>query len=146
MIRKINFFFKLSTSRKILVVQALGLSVYTYFLFRFFNRLARFGEKTGDATTRKYLFQKRVTDMAWAIQITAKYIPWKNVCRHQAYQAKMLCNYYRVPCLIFIGFKKNIANNQIEAHAWTMANGKMITGFCNPDEYTVQSIYKNKWQ
>jgi hypothetical protein len=75
-----------------------------------------------------------------------KYISWKNVCRHQAYQAKLLCNLYKIPYIIFIGFKKNDHTNEIEAHAWTIAGGKIITGFCNPDEYTVQSAYKNKWQ
>lgn len=145
MINKIKSFARVSPSRKIVVLQAFGLSIYTYFLFKFFNQSVRFGEKT-NAVNYHPVVHKKVNDVQWAIQVVAKYITWKNVCRHQAYQAKLLCNFYHLPCLIFIGFKKDINKNEIEAHAWTVAGGKIITGFCNPDEYTVQSVYKNKWQ
>lgn len=146
MINKIKSFLRLGPSRKIIVIQALWLSIYTYFLFRFFNRRARFGEKAAPEACFNQLPHKKANDIGWAIQIVAKYISWKNVCRHQAYQAKLLCNFYKVPCLIFVGFKKEPNKNEIEAHAWTVAGGKIITGFCNPEEYIVQSVYKNKWQ
>ena len=45
---------------------------------------------------------------------------------------------------IFIGFKKDKEKNEIQA-CWTIQAEK-ITGFCNPEEYMVQSIYKNKWR
>ncbi len=146
MINKIKSFLRLGPSRKTIVIQALGISIYTYFLFRFFNRRARFGEKTAPSARVNQLPQKKASDIGWAIQVVAKYISWKNVCRHQAYQAKLLCNFYKIPCVIFIGFKKDLAKNEIEAHAWTVAGGRIITGFCNPEEYVVQSVYKNKWQ
>lgn len=145
MIKKVKSFLRLSPSRKIIVFQALGVSIYTYFLFRFFNRRARLGEPTTAAAHFNQLSSKKINDIGWAIQVVAKYIAWKNVCRHQAYQAKFLCNFYKIPCLIFIGFKKDPNKKEIEAHAWTVAGGKIITGFCNPEEYVVQSIYKNKW-
>lgn len=137
---------RLGPSRKTIVIQALGISIYTYFLFRYFNRRARFGEKATPLAGFNQLPHKKANDISWAIQVVAKYISWKNVCRHQAYQAKLLCNFYKVPCLIFVGFKKEPNKNEIEAHAWTVAGGKIITGFCNPEEYIVQSVYKNKWQ
>jgi len=146
MINKIKSFLRLSPLRKIIVIQAFWLSIYTYFLFRFFNHRARFGEKAIATANFGQLFQKKASDIGWAIQVVAKYISWKNVCRHQAYQAKLLCNFYKIPCVIFIGFKKDLAKNEIEAHAWTVAGGRIITGFCNPEEYIVQSVYKNKWQ
>ncbi|MGN7784851.1 lasso peptide biosynthesis B2 protein [Niabella sp. 22666] len=146
MINKIKSFLRLGPSRKIIVIQALWISIYTYFLFSFCNRRARFGEKTVPAASLHQLPHKKVNDIGWAIQAVAKYISWKNVCRHQAYQAKLLCDFYKIPCLIFVGFKKEPNKNEIEAHAWTVAGGKIITGFCNPNEYIVQSVYKNKWQ
>lgn len=146
MINKIKSFLRLGPFRKIIVIQALWISIYTYFLFSFFNRRARFGKKTAPAASFHQLPHKKANDIGWAIQIVAKYISWKNVCRHQAYQAKLLCNFYKIPCLIFVGFKKDPNKNEIEAHAWTVAGGKIITGFCNPQEYIVQSVYKNKWQ
>ncbi|MCH5715065.1 lasso peptide biosynthesis B2 protein [Niabella hibiscisoli] len=97
-------------------------------------------------TTDHQLPDKKANDIGWAIQVVAKYISWKNVCRHQAYQAKLLCNFYKIPCLIFIGFKKDPNKKEIEAHAWAVAGGKIITGFCNPNEYIIQSVYQNKWQ
>lgn len=96
-----------------------------------------------NATPVRNDYHTRVGDIAQAIQISSKYIPWKNVCRHQAYQAKLLCNFYKIPYRIFIGFKKDKEKNEIQAHAWTVAGGRIITGFCNPEEYTVQSIYSN---
>jgi len=146
MINKIKSFLRLSPSRKIIVVQVFWISIYTYSLFRFFNRRARFGEKITATANINQLPHKKANDIGWAIQIVAKYISWKNVCRHQAYQAKLLCDIYKIPYMIFVGFKKVTRTNEIEAHAWTIAGGKIITGFCNPDEYIVQSIYKNKWQ
>lgn len=146
MINAIQSFARLSPSRKIIVIQAFSISVYTLFLFNFFNRSARFGERTISTLPLNQSPNKKASDIGWAIQVVAKYISWKNVCRHQAYQAKLLCNFYKIPCMIFVGFKKDSNTNEIEAHAWTVAGGKIITGFCNPDEYIVQSIYKNKWQ
>lgn len=145
MISKIKSFGKLSHSRKIIVIQVFSLAIYTFFLFRFFKHKASFGERTGVATHYNPSYDKKANDISWAIQVVAKYISWKNVCRHQAYQAKLLCTFYKIPCLIFVGFKKEPKKNEIEAHAWTVAGGKIITGFCDPEEYVVQSIYKNKW-
>lgn len=148
---------------KIMILQTFALSVYTGFIFTFFNRYARFGERAKitpypfseereineNSTSNdqyNFAFYQKINEIAQAIRISSQYIPWKNVCRHQAYQAKLLCNYYKIPCLVFIGFKKDKDRNEIQAHAWTIAGGKMITGFCNPEEYIVQSIYRNKWQ
>lgn len=144
MIHKVKTFFKLSRSRKILVIQAFIYSVYTFFLFTFFNQQARFGEKwlSGE---KKPVTGIKVADMAFAINLAAKYIPWKNRCRHQAYQARLLCDYYKIPCYIYIGLKKDIKKDEIQAHAWVMADGQMIAGFCNPEEYIIQNVYKNKW-
>ncbi|MBO9620848.1 MAG: lasso peptide biosynthesis B2 protein [Niabella sp.] len=125
-----------------MIAQTLGLSFYTYILFSFFNRSARFGESV---TTSNHQQEpdKRVNDIAWAIRAVARRTPWKNVCRHQAYQAKLLCSYYKIPCLSFIGFKKDNKKKEITGHAWTVAGGKMITGFCNPEEYIIQNVYSN---
>lgn len=155
MINKIKTFARLRPQLKIMILQTFVFSLYTGFLFAFFNRYARFGERLAltensakntvsssiAADEKKHT---KINDIAKAIHIVSKYIPWKNVCRHQAYQAKLLCNLYNIPYLIFIGFKKDIAKNEIQAHAWTMAGGRMITGFCNPEEYIIQSIYKNR--
>ncbi len=146
MIKKLKTFRRLSASRKAMIFQAFGLSVYTWALFTFFKRFAKFGETTNASGTTDKRYGTKAADISFAIHTVSRLVPWKNVCRHQAYQAKMLCNYYKIPCLIFIGFKKDTDQNKIQAHAWTVADEKIITGFCDPKEYIVQSIYRNKWQ
>ena len=141
---RIKSFISLGLKRKIVLIQALGASFYSFILFTFFKKFARFGKKV-DPANNEQMPDNRVNDIAWPIQAMGKITPWQSVCRHQAYQAKLLCNYYNIPCLIFIGFKKNRETQKIEAHAWTVAGSKIITGFCNPDEYIVQNIYRNKW-
>ena len=144
MIKKIETFIRLSPAKKILLAQTFGLSFYTYILYLFFNKQAGFGCKTNTSNSPLTPY-KKATDISFAIRTIDKYVPWKNRCRHQAYQAMLLCNFYKIPCLIFVGFKKEDVTNEIQAHAWTTAGGQIITGFCNPDEYTIQNVYKNKW-
>lgn len=81
-----------------------------------------------------------IIDIRWAIFLVDSYVPWENVCRHQAYQAMILFLWFKVPYQIFVGFK-NGEDGKINGHAWTMANGEMITGFCNPEEYIVQQVF-----
>ena len=136
-------FFKLSFHRKKLLLITPFLSLLTYILMRFFNSKTSFQTSPPLVNFSSENIQ-RMRDVRYAIKLTAKYTPWQNLCRHQAYQAKILCNYYRIPYQIYVGFKTNKKTNKIEGHAWTMVYGKIITGFCNPLEYTVQAVYTNK--
>ena len=152
MIKKLKTFIHLTPPLRTMVLQAWAYSVYTGFMFAFFKRYAQFGKPLlpGVAASLPNPAKEmssdnfnRINHITQSIQMAAKYVPWKNVCRHQAYQAKLLCNYYKVPYQVFIGFKKDITTQKIQAHAWTVAGGKIITGFCNPEEYTIQNIYCN---
>ena len=144
MIRKIKTFTRLSRQRKVLAVQAFAAAVYTFFLFAFFNKQARFGKKVAAyKSLPNSIDEQNIVDIAWAIKTVDRIVPWKNVCRHQAYQAKLLCHLYNLPCFIFVGFKKDIDKNEIQAHAWTIAGDTIITGFCDPTDYVVQAIYSN---
>lgn len=142
MIKKIRTYLRLKDQVRIMILQVFILSLYTWFLFKFLTRCAKFGQKITEAPY-KQTPNPKADSIARAIKISSKYIPWKNVCRHQAYQAKLLCNYYKVSYRIFIGFKKDKLKNEIQAHAWTEAGSRIITGFCNPEEYTIQNIYCN---
>ncbi len=151
MIRKIKTFLRLSPQLKLMTLQALVFSVYTGLAFAFFKRYVRFGKisvpvdsNSPSPDPESKVKDTRADNIARAIQISSQYIPWKNVCRHQAYQAKLLCNFYKIPYQVFIGFKKDEDKKEIQAHAWTVAEGRIITGFCNPGEYTIQSIYSNE--
>ncbi|GAB3521479.1 lasso peptide biosynthesis protein [Emticicia fontis] len=106
----------------------------------FFKKNATFGKRDMPVIQSDTIDMQLVRDISFAIRIISKYSPWKNVCRHQAYQAKLLCNFYKIPYTIYIGFKKN-ANGVIEGHAWTIVNEQLITGFCRVEDYVVQSRF-----
>lgn len=142
MFRNVFLFYKMSFRRKYLLVLTLILACYTYLLMRFFKAKAVFGTTASmpNIATSK-ISQELVRDITFAIRTVAKYIPFENVCRHQAYQAKLLCKRYTIPYQIFVGFKKSVESGKIEGHAWTVVQDELITGFCNPTEYTIQAIY-----
>lgn len=142
LLHKIRTFWKLSFRRKYLFGLTFLMSVYTYFLFKYFRKIASFGDLNANVNEEIQDIQL-IDDIRFAIHITAKKTPWENVCRHQAYQAKLLCMMFKIPYKIFIGFKINETTNEIEGHAWTEVNHQMITGFCNANEYTIQHIYSN---
>ena len=111
-------------------------------MMRFFKIYTRFGEQK-PIINRQSNQSSIVNDIRWAIFIANKNVFWQNVCRHQAYQAMLLCKFYDIPYQVFVGFKKNNESTKIDGHAWTMINGQIITGFCDPNEYTVQAVYGN---
>lgn len=137
---KIKRFIKLSIRQKALLITVLVISLYSYFLFRFFKHSAKFGHADNGFINHKTIDKTFVEDIRFAISVMSRYIPWKNVCRHQAYQAMLLCRFYQIPYQIFVGFKKS-EEGKIEGHAWTIVQGEIITGFCKVEEYTIQAIY-----
>ena len=71
-----------------------------------------------------------------------KYIPWKNVCRHQAWQAVYLLNYFNIPYVHQVGFKKDQSNKTL-GHSWVISYGFFITGECEIQEYKIIQMRKN---
>lgn len=138
--KKLATFFKLSLRRKYLLLFTFGLSVYSYLMMRFFNKYAQFKQ----SQNKKEAEEQLISDIRWAIRVVNKYVFWENVCRHQAYQAMILCRIYKIPYQIFIGFKFEIDgqnHKKMLGHAWATTHGEMLTGFCNPDEYVIQQVY-----
>ena len=139
MFYKIHLFLKMSLRRKLLLISAFVLSFYSWVMMRFFKNKALFGQRNKPIET-KNIDNTLIVDIRFAIRIAHKYVPYENACRHQAYQAMLLCKYYAIPYQIYVGFQKNEVG-KIAGHAWTVVQGEMITGFCNPDDYTVQTVY-----
>jgi hypothetical protein len=138
--RKFLTFYRLSFRRKLFLLLLIPLSLYSTFMLSFFKKNAKFGEKEKKLEVNKFVNLTVVKDISYAIRVLSKYTPWENVCRHQAYQAMLLCRFYRIPYQIFVGFKKN-NEGKIEGHAWTTVNGEIITGFCKVEEYVINAIY-----
>lgn len=133
-------FFRLKSERRVLLLTGFLLAVYSYFLFKYNNRNARFGgkNKSDSSTTSATLATLR--DIRFVIKVLTKYIPWDFLCRHQAWVVRFLLLKHQIPFTVFVGFKKN-SIGVIEGHAWTVALGVQVSGFCNPDEYTIQTTY-----
>jgi len=140
LLNKIGAFFRMSLRRKMLLLVTIPLSFYSFVLFRFFQSNAKFGERDKAVDSKDDIDMQLVKDISVAIKVIAKYSPWSNVCRHQAYQAKILCRFYGIPYKIYVGFKKNEAG-AIEGHAWTMVNGQFVTGFCVVEDYLVHTTF-----
>lgn len=74
-------------------------------------------------------------DIALAIHIVNKHLLWKNVCRHQSWQAVFLLLKYQIPFEYFVGIDKT--KNIKEGHSWVKVNGKFICGRCNEKNYFI---------
>jgi hypothetical protein len=138
--RKFRTFYRLSFRQKFFLLLLIPLSLYSNIMLSFFRKKAKFGEKERKLADNKLIDIALVKDMSFAIRVMSQYTPWENVCRHQAYQAMLLCRFYQIPYQIFVGFKKS-DEGKIEGHAWTTINGEIVTGFCKVEEYTIQAIY-----
>lgn len=79
-------------------------------------------------------------DIALAIHIVNKYVPWKNVCRHQSWQALVLLLQYQIPFEYFVGIDKTTKVK--EAHSWVKINDKFICGRCIEKNYHIL-FFKN---
>jgi hypothetical protein len=74
-------------------------------------------------------------DIAVAIAIVNKYLLWKNVCRHQSWQAVYLLLKYQIPFEYAVGIHKTKIIK--EGHSWVKVNDKFICGKCNVSDYSI---------
>jgi len=140
MFRKLILLFSLSSARKRLLILGTAMAVYSYFLFLFFNNRVKFGKKEKFNQNAQNVVQQTILDIRFLIKILQKYIPWEFMCRHQAWIASYLLRKNHIPYTVFVGFKKNNLG-KIEGHAWTIAEGIFVSGFCQPKEYIIQSEF-----
>ncbi|MFD2200566.1 lasso peptide biosynthesis B2 protein [Shivajiella indica] len=144
-IRKIDTFIKLSKRQKIIFAWIIILSIYRNILFlcRSPKAHAHYFDKIKKIDPRPTDEQKQLAlDINKAIRLAVKYIPWKNVCRHQAWQAVYLLNYYNIPYEHQVGFKKDESNKTL-GHSWVISCGFFITGECEIQEYKIIQMRKN---
>lgn len=140
MFRLFSLFLSLSTQGKIILLKAILLSLYSYVLFKLKPTWIRFGRLNQPEISNKLIDWELVKDIKFSMYAVSKYMPMSLVCRHQAHVAKILFNQYKIPFKLYIGFRYG-EDKSIQGHAWTEVQGKQITGFCNPEEYTIQAIY-----
>lgn len=137
--KKIKTFYSLSSNRKFLFFFVVVLSIYQKTLL-FLRSKKAFTEslinKKFQFEDLEFSYKKKgeVLDIEIAIGLGKKYIPWKNLCRHQAWQAVVLLNRARIPFTYHVGLKKNDPNKG-EGHAWVMVNGRFVSGKCRLSDY-----------
>jgi hypothetical protein len=135
LIRKVNTFLEIPFQWKILFFQVIGLSLYRGFLVLIKSSKAYSETVVSDIPVNRVLSKEQLSaskDIAFAVQTAGKYIPWKNTCRHQSWQAIQLLNQQNIPYSYFVGVKKS---NTEEGHSWVIVADKFICGKCDPQEY-----------
>ena len=137
LLRKIKSFQGLSPRQRKFVIWVFGLSIYRY-LLRFLGSDKAFTEKLKvdyDKVANPTEDQMAIAfDIAKAIRIADQYIPWPNVCRHQAWQAVVLCNKYQLPYGYHVGLYKN-EEKLIDGHCWVEISNSIITGNIDVTKY-----------
>lgn len=136
--QKLISFFKLSSIRKRMFFRVICLSVYQQVL-KMSNSPRAYSENLVKDVSRIPVNLStaqllKIGDVAAAIELGRKYIPWKNLCRHQAWQAIMLLQREGITFTYHTGIKKESPNRN-EGHAWVMVNGRFVSGKCRLSEY-----------
>ena len=138
LVKRLNNAIKLSGRQKKLVLTVFWLSIYrNILLFKrskaaFSEHICKNQDLNLELTSDKILVAK---DIALAIGIVNKYLLWKNVCRHQSWQAVYLLLRYKVPFSYFVGIHK--IKQVKEGHSWVKVEGKFVCGKCDEREYSI---------
>lgn len=135
-----GLFWDLERRQKWIFIKTFFLCLFSYFLFKIRPTWIRFGNLNQVEKVSQPIDWELVKDIKFSIYAVSKWMPLQLVCRHQAHVAKILFNQYKIPYQLFIGFRQG-EDKSIQGHAWTEVQGKQITGFCNPNEYVIQSVY-----
>jgi hypothetical protein len=138
LLRKLKSLVLLSNQQKYFVLRVFVLSIYRNVLLlsgskKAFTEHIYKNQNVQTALTAKQIAMAK--DIAKAISIVNKYVPWKNVCRHQSWQAVCLLLEYHIPFEYYVGISKE--KTKIEGHSWVKVNQKFICGKCNENDYLV---------
>lgn len=107
-----------------------------------FNRLAkRYGLKRIDSNGALTLSEP-LNQIAWAINMAARYFPWKGSCLLEALALQRMCVKRGLKAEILLGVAKNPAKpNALKAHAWTRAGDHILTGKKGHKAFTVVATF-----
>lgn len=77
-----------------------------------------------------------------AIHAISRRTPWTSTCLMQAVAAQRMLRRRSVPSAAYLGIANgNATTDPLLAHAWVRVGDRMITGFCNEDDYRVIAIF-----
>jgi hypothetical protein len=98
--------------------------------------LGRFGHETRDAPTPRL---EQALAVAWAVQTTARKVPWRCECLEQALAAKWMLRKRKLPSTLYFGTFFN--GHALEAHAWVRCGQQIVTGARGHQQFTVTAVY-----
>lgn len=76
-----------------------------------------------------------IQKIAWAVNITGKFSPWKSKCLVRALTAQKMLKKRSIDSTLYLGVKKG-NQNKMEAHAWLRCGKFFITGGTIMNEFT----------
>lgn len=121
---KLNSFFKLSNTRKKLLLISLILTIIiriSIYIFSFSN-INKISNRLSAPNNQKDTIN--IQDIIWSVKVASNYIP-KATCLTQAITAKIILSRYNIQSHLKIGVMKK---DKFEAHAWLEINNKIILG------------------
>ena len=76
--------------------------------------------------------------VSWAVAAAARHVPWEAVCLPQAMAAKAMLRRRGIASTLYLGVA---GNEDMAAHAWLRAGGRIVTGRRGVERYTVVSTF-----
>ncbi len=148
MLRKTFQFARLSLQEKLLFIEAyftLGMMRAAILLFSFkqvTKGLIHHNDKK-EVSIKAYGGTKLTRKIGKAIRTAANNTPWESACLAQSLCAYKMLQRRNIPGIFYLGVMKSTTNNQtVQAHAWSEADGEILTGKKGHTQYSVISIYQ----
>lgn len=135
----IRTFFKVSWRDRVLFLEAVCLSFFAWVAIRMlpFRRVAAWigppleaDASEPEGTTDQQLIRR----VRWAIESTARQVPWKCKCLAQAIMARSMLARRGVSGTVHFGLTKS--NESLEGHAWLRTGDTTVTGRVGLHNYT----------
>ncbi|MBV8517042.1 MAG: lasso peptide biosynthesis B2 protein [Acidobacteria bacterium] len=77
--------------------------------------------------------------IAWAIGAVSRRAPWRCKCLEQAFAAKLMLRFRRIPNTLYLGVARG--ETKVEAHAWVRSGDYYLTGGAERARYAVVSTF-----
>ena len=110
-----------------------------------FRRIApRLGEACGITKpdlTASPAKELRAIQIRRAIQLAARYAPWRADCYPQAIVARFLLGLYGLPFTLSMGVRRDPVTGDMLAHAWVQCGRICVTGGDGDNEYSVVAVF-----
>jgi hypothetical protein len=135
-------FARLPAGDRVLLVEAsvalsvAGLRLRVSPFARIAERLGRHMAETADTEDSvKVATARRIR---WAVETSARHLPWKPVCLPQALAAKRMLARRGIPSTLYLGVD---SARQLDAHAWVRVGRVIVTGGPREERFTVVSTF-----